>query len=74
MQEQRRKSDVQAEESIGMAMTFTIASAAREILGTVITERARREKEEEDRKAAEYEEVRSSSMNPFHPEPPVSLR
>lgn len=49
--------DSQAEDSIGMAMTFTIASAVREILRTVISERARKEQEEEDRKAAEYEEV-----------------
>lgn len=40
-----------------MAMTFTIASAAREILGTVVSQRWKRERDEEDRKAAEYEEV-----------------
>lgn len=38
-------------------MTFTIASATREILGTVVAERWRKEKEADDRKAAEYEEV-----------------
>jgi hypothetical protein len=40
-----------------MAMTFTIASAAREALTAVIVERARAEKEEDDRKTREYEEV-----------------
>ncbi|ORX38215.1 ubiquitin-conjugating enzyme/RWD-like protein [Kockovaella imperatae] len=46
-----------AEESIGMAMTFTIASAAREALAEVLKDRQRREKEEDDRRAAEYEEM-----------------
>lgn len=41
-----------------MAMSFTIASAAREALGIVISERLRKEKEEDDRRAREYEEVR----------------
>ena len=49
---------MQAEESIGMAMTFTIASAAREALSALIADRLKREKEEDDRKAREYEEVR----------------
>jgi hypothetical protein len=40
-----------------MAMTFTIASAAREILAVVVGERWKKERDEEDRKAAEYEEV-----------------
>jgi hypothetical protein len=40
-----------------MAMTFTIASAAREALSGVIADRIRREKEEDDRRAREYEEV-----------------
>ena len=38
-------------------MTFTIASAAREALTALIVDRARREKEEDDRKTREYEEV-----------------
>lgn len=40
-----------------MAMTFTIASAAREALSAVIADRIRKEKEEDDRKARAYEEV-----------------
>jgi hypothetical protein len=40
-----------------MAMTFTIASAAREALSAVIADRLKREQEEDDRKAREYEEV-----------------
>ena len=40
-----------------MAMTFTIASAAREALAQLILDRRKREKEEDDRKTAEYEEV-----------------
>lgn len=39
-------------------MTFTIASAAREALAEVVQTRIRREKEEDDRKTREYEEVR----------------
>jgi len=46
-----------AEESVGMAMTFTIASAAREVLGEVIKARLKREKEEDDRRTREYEEA-----------------
>ncbi|WVQ80025.1 hypothetical protein IAT38_002126 [Cryptococcus sp. DSM 104549] len=46
-----------AEESIGMAMSFTLASAAREALGVVLSERARKEKEEDDRRTREYEEA-----------------
>lgn len=53
---------MQAEESLGMAMSFTIASGAREILGTVISERWRKQSEEEDRKAAAYEEVSDSDQ------------
>jgi hypothetical protein len=45
-----------------MAMSFTIASGAREILGTVISERWRKQSEEEDRKAAAYEEVSFSFL------------
>ena len=40
-----------------MAMTFTIASTAREALSRVIIDRKRKEKEEDDRRAREYEEV-----------------
>lgn len=55
---------LQAEESLGMAMTFTIASAAREALSAVIADRIRREKEEDDRKTREYEEVREVWQSP----------
>ncbi len=40
-----------------MAMTFTIASAAREALTALIADRLKREKDEDDRKTREYEEV-----------------
>jgi len=40
-----------------MAMTFTIASAAREALSGVIASRLKKEDEEEERRAREYEEV-----------------
>ncbi|GFZ52107.1 hypothetical protein JCM24511_09880 [Saitozyma sp. JCM 24511] len=46
-----------AEESLGMAMTFSIASAAREALLGVVFERLKQEQEEEDRKTREYEEA-----------------
>ncbi|WVN86136.1 uncharacterized protein L203_101297 [Cryptococcus depauperatus CBS 7841] len=49
-----------AEESIGMAMTFTLASAAKEALRVVIEERLRREKEEDDRRTREYEEAEAA--------------
>nr|XP_019045003.1 hypothetical protein I302_06919 [Kwoniella bestiolae CBS 10118]OCF23933.1 hypothetical protein I302_06919 [Kwoniella bestiolae CBS 10118] len=49
-----------AEESIGMAMTFTIASAAKEALALLIVERARKEKEEDDRRTREYEEAEAA--------------
>ncbi|WVQ68557.1 uncharacterized protein L199_006766 [Kwoniella botswanensis] len=49
-----------AEESIGMAMTFTIASAAKEALALLIVDRARKEKEEDDRKTREYEEAEAA--------------
>ncbi|WWC90407.1 uncharacterized protein L201_005342 [Kwoniella dendrophila CBS 6074] len=49
-----------AEESIGMAMTFTIASAAKEALALLIVERIRKEKEEDDRKTREYEEAEAA--------------
>lgn len=42
-------------------MTFTIASAAREALTALLAERARLEKEEDDRKTREYEEVSCES-------------
>ena len=44
-----------------MAMTFTIASAARDVLGEVVQKRLQREKEDDDRRAKEYEEVRLCS-------------
>lgn len=40
-----------------MAMTFTIASTVKELLTGVIQDRIRREQEEDDKKAREYEEV-----------------
>ena len=48
---------VEGEESLGMAMTFTIASAARESLGEVVRKRLKREHEAYERRAEEYEEV-----------------
>lgn len=48
---------IQAEESLGMAMTFTIASAARESLSGIVARRVEREREEDERKTREYEEV-----------------
>jgi hypothetical protein len=55
----------QAEESLGMAMTFSIASAAREALLGVVFERLKQEQEEEDRKTREYEEVRPADVPSF---------
>ncbi|WWC63613.1 uncharacterized protein I303_106218 [Kwoniella dejecticola CBS 10117] len=49
-----------AEESLGMAMTFTIASAAKEALALLIVERARKEKEADDKRAREYEEAEAA--------------
>ncbi|WRT68695.1 uncharacterized protein IL334_005675 [Kwoniella shivajii] len=49
-----------AEESIGMAMTFTIASAAKEALAVLIVERIRKEREEDDRRTREYEEAEAA--------------
>ncbi|KAK4683937.1 hypothetical protein P7C73_g6272, partial [Tremellales sp. Uapishka_1] len=46
-----------AEESLGMAMTFTLTSAARESLSDIVRDRVVREKEEDDRKTREYEEL-----------------
>ena len=43
-----------------MAMTFTIASTAREGLLGVILDREKREKEEDDRRAAAYEEAEAA--------------
>ena len=40
-----------------MAMTFTIASAARECLGEVVRGRLKKEKEEDDQRSRDYEEV-----------------
>lgn len=40
-----------------MAMTFTLASLARELLQNTITTRERLEKEEDDRKTRAYEEA-----------------
>ncbi|EJT51376.1 hypothetical protein A1Q1_07348 [Trichosporon asahii var. asahii CBS 2479] len=45
-----------AEESLGMAMTFTLATAAREALSAVLATRLRKEQEEDDARAAAYEE------------------
>jgi hypothetical protein len=46
------------EESLGMAMVFTLTSWLKEALSRVIHERVRLAKEIEDRKFAEAEEVR----------------
>ncbi len=40
-----------------MAMTFTIAAAAREALGEVVKGRQKRENDDYERRAREYEEV-----------------
>ncbi|CAD6568211.1 MAG: hypothetical protein TREMPRED_004360 [Tremellales sp. Tagirdzhanova-0007] len=48
---------ITAEDSIGMAMTFTIASAARECLGEVVRGRLKKEKEEDDQRSRDYEEA-----------------
>lgn len=48
-----------------MAMTFSIASAAREALLGVVFERLKQEQEEEDRKTREYEEVRPADVPSF---------
>jgi hypothetical protein len=45
-----------------MAMTFTIAAAAREILGEVVQKRLRKEKEDDERRTREYEEVQSVEL------------
>ncbi|KAL7420615.1 hypothetical protein Q5752_004566 [Cryptotrichosporon argae] len=45
-----------AEESLGMAMTFTIATAAREALAAVVRTRLVREQEADDARARQYEE------------------
>ncbi|KAL1409035.1 hypothetical protein Q8F55_005859 [Vanrija albida] len=45
-----------AEESLGMAMTFTIATAARETLSALINSRKVREQEEDEARARAYEE------------------
>lgn len=39
-----------------MAMTFTLATAAREALSAVLATRLQKEKEEDDKRAAQYEE------------------
>jgi hypothetical protein len=44
-------------------MTFTIASAAREALGEVVKGRLRKEKEDDDRRTREYEEVRGCAVH-----------
>lgn len=48
---------IQAEESLGMAMTFTIASSAREALGQIVRDRIQEADDKENRRVAEYEEV-----------------
>ncbi|OCF35763.1 hypothetical protein I316_02255 [Kwoniella heveanensis BCC8398] len=59
-----------AEESLGMAMSFTIASAAKEALALLIVERFRKEQEEDDRRAREYEEAEAKRTRgtPLTPE------
>ncbi|ORY32153.1 ubiquitin-conjugating enzyme/RWD-like protein [Naematelia encephala] len=59
-----------AEESIGMAMTFTIASAAKEALSGIIAQRIRKAQEEDDRRTKEYEEIeaRKTRGTPLTPE------
>ncbi|WVR09324.1 hypothetical protein IAU60_006390 [Kwoniella sp. DSM 27419] len=59
-----------AEESLGMAMSFTIASAAKEALALLIVERFRKEKEEDDKRAREYEEAEAKRTRgtPLTPE------
>jgi hypothetical protein len=48
------------EESLGMAMVFTLTSWLKEGLTEVLEERSRKVKEAEDRKAAEYEEAEAA--------------
>ncbi|CAK9779451.1 RWD-domain-containing protein [Cutaneotrichosporon oleaginosum] len=49
-----------AEESLGMAMTFTLATAAREALSALIVARQVREKEEDDARTRAYEEAEAA--------------
>lgn len=49
--------DHQVEDSLGMAMSFTLVTSCREALSGVVSTRLIREQEAEDRKAREYEEV-----------------
>lgn len=51
------RADRQVEESLGMAMSFTLVASCREALSGVVSTRLIREQEAEDRKAKEYEEV-----------------
>lgn len=46
------------EESLGMAMSFTLVASCREALSGVVSTRLIREQESEDAKAKAYEEVR----------------
>lgn len=46
------------EESLGMAMVFTLTSWLKEALVDILKDRERARKEEEDRKYKEFEEVR----------------
>lgn len=53
----RTGTNIQVEESLGMAMSFTLVTSCREALSGVVSTRLIREQEAEDRKAREYEEV-----------------
>ena len=51
------------EESLGMAMSFTLVASCREALSGVVATRLIREQEAEDAKAKAYEEVSLCEMN-----------
>ncbi|GMK58301.1 hypothetical protein CspeluHIS016_0503330 [Cutaneotrichosporon spelunceum] len=52
--------NIVAEESLGMAMTFSLATAAREALSALIVARRVREKEEDDARTKAYEEAEAA--------------
>ncbi|BEI85924.1 hypothetical protein CcaverHIS002_0602110 [Cutaneotrichosporon cavernicola] len=52
--------NIVAEESLGMAMTFTLATAAREALSALIVARQVREREEDDARTKAYEEAEAA--------------
>lgn len=54
---ERSMAKEQGEESLGMALTFTLASAAGDVLKDVIKGRLKRENDDYERRAREYEEV-----------------